>query len=468
MTWQTTTSLLPHQPPAVNKLRRSRVGGLFMQMGTGKTRCAIELVHLRQSKIDKVIWFCPVSLKETIDYELRKHTTGATIYIFDDRTICRSLTPADWYIIGIESMSSSNRTVLAAHKLITPNTFVIVDESSYIKGHRSIRTRRITALAEQCKYRLILTGTPMSQGVQDLFAQMRFLSPKILGYHSFYSFAANHLEYSDKYPGLIVRAHNTDWLAAKIQPYVYQITKEEAGLNLPDKLYDSRYFLLTDEQAEAYEKAKWDILMGVDDFLDSYVIFQLFTALQQIVSGFQNRDGYFREYPHKRLDTLQDIIATIPKQEKIIIWCKYRYSVRSITSTLAGQFGADSVTQFYGDQTERDRSADLNQWRREARFLVATMASGGHGLDLTESAYSIFYENVFNYTHRQQAEDRNHRIGQTRRPTYIDIASVSGIEERIASALARKGNAVDEFRRKVQSLKGMSQTEVREHIRGIL
>jgi hypothetical protein len=55
---------------------------------------------------------------------------------------------------------------------------------------------------------------------------MRFLSPKILGYNSFYSFEHNHLEYHPIYTGMIVRSHNTEWLAAKIQPYVYQVTKE--------------------------------------------------------------------------------------------------------------------------------------------------------------------------------------------------------------------------------------------------
>jgi len=104
---------------------------------------------------------------------------------------------------------------------------VICDESSYIKGHSAIRTNRITYISSRAKYRLALTGTPISQGVEDLFAQMRFLSPKILGYRSFYSFAANHLEYSDKYPGMVVRAHNLEYIAAKIQPYVYQVTKEE-------------------------------------------------------------------------------------------------------------------------------------------------------------------------------------------------------------------------------------------------
>jgi SNF2 family DNA or RNA helicase len=188
------TSLFEHQIPAVDKMMPSRVGALFMDMGTGKTRSAIELVYRRRARIDRVVWFCPVSLKETICYEIVKHTDAgpADICVFDDRTNQRNLPRAAfWYIVGLESISGSNRVTLAARDLITEQTMVVVDESSYIKGHRSRRTERITAMSERARYRLLLTGTPLSQGVVDLYAQMRFLSPAILGFKSFYSFAHN-------------------------------------------------------------------------------------------------------------------------------------------------------------------------------------------------------------------------------------------------------------------------------------
>jgi len=84
--FETTTSLLPHQVAAVDKIRPTRVGGLFMDMGTGKSRTAIELAKIRARKIDKVIWFCPVSLKDTVKHEIVKHTNCRDIYVFDDKT----------------------------------------------------------------------------------------------------------------------------------------------------------------------------------------------------------------------------------------------------------------------------------------------------------------------------------------------------------------------------------------------
>ena len=460
-----TTALMPHQMPAVERLLPLRVGAFFMDMGTGKTRCAIELVARRQTHIDRVIVYCPVALKENWQDEIVLHTdcTPERIHRLGKRASLRTVpADADWYIVGIESIAQSDRVALAAHRLITENTCVIVDESSYIKGHDALRTLRITRYSERARYRLVLTGTPISQGVQDLYAQMRFLSPAILGYGSFYSFAANHLEYSDEYPGMVVRAHNTAWLAAKMQPYIYQITKEEAGIKLPAKRYDTRYCWLTYQQGEAYEQAKWEILNEADE-IDGYTIFRIFSALQQIASGFWQRDDELIELPHSRLSALLRVIEGVPADEKVIIWCKYLYSVRAIVAALAQRYGEDAVCAYCGDLGEADRAEELRRWRGEkGRFFVSTAGTGGHGLTLTQSALAIFYENEFKYAHRIQAEDRIHRLGQERSPLYLDIMARCTIEERIQASIRKKGNTVDDFRRKVAAIKRAHPGQLKE------
>jgi SNF2 family DNA or RNA helicase len=446
----TTTELFPHQIPAVEKIMSSRLGALFMDMGTGKTRCAIELVARRQARTSRVIWFCPVGLKLTTAKEIEKHTVGESVYIFDETTSSDNLPDSFWCVVGIESMSSSDRVVVAIDRLIDADTFVIVDESTYIKGHASKRSLRIAEISQRARYRLLLTGTPITQGVEDLYSQMRFLSLDILGYTSFYSFANNHLEYSDKFPGLIVRSRNLDNIANKIAPYVYQVTKDEC-MNLPEKLYDQIWFGLTEEQDSAYTLAKEEILLDREyDDIDSVTIFRLFTALQQIVSGFWNRNGNeFIRFPHKRIDALKTVIDGIPENEKVIIWCKYIESVDQISAAL------DNCALYYGDLSESERDAQLARFRDQARFLIATMSTGGHGLTLNEARFHIFYENEFKYSHRIQAEDRSHRIGQTRCVTYIDIVSHSGIDRRIHTALSKKEDVVKSFRREVKETRNV-------------
>ncbi len=451
MNFETKTDIMLHQSPAVEKMMPSRVGALLMDMGTGKTRTAIEVIHRRQARISKVIWFCPVSLKQTIRHEILKHTDclDTDIHVFDDKTNSGNIHRVFWYIVGIESMSLSSRVILSIAALVDTKTAVIVDESSYIKGHRSARTCWITDLSEKARYRMILTGTPLSQGVVDLFAQFRFLSKKILGYHSFYSFARNHLEYSEKFPGLIVRAHNTKWLAAKIKPYVYQVTKDEC-LDLPEKLYERRLFQMTSEQREWYERIKEESFAAIMEAeeMDSYAIFQLFSKLQQIVCGFLN--AYKIKFPHFRTDMLSDIIKGIPEQEKVIIWCKYEYDIHQITDELEPK----NIAQFYGKINLKGRDKSIDEFRNGKRFFVATESCGGHGLTLNEANYVIFYNNGFKYSERLQAEDRCHRIGQTKPVTYIDIICEKSIDERIMSALYDKGSVVDSFKAEVEAVKG--------------
>lgn len=444
--FETKTKLMAHQREAVAKVLPSRVGALFMEMGTGKSRTAIELAKTRARKISKVVWLCPVSLKETVRQEILKHTDCEDVYVFDEKSRPSHLPRARWYVVGLESISGSDRVTLTLNSIIDERTMMIVDESSYIKGHRSKRSMRVHWIGEKAKYRLILTGTPLSQGVVDLYAQMRFLSPKILGYNSFYSFAANHLEYSDKFKGMIVRAHNVGYLAAKIAPYAYQVTKEEC-LDLPSKVHDTRYVRMTEKQEAAYQQAKEEILMDIDDLddFDSVTIFRLFTALQSIVCGFwhrcltplrEMRQGKKKmvqkmTFEENRTEAMMDAISSMASDDKVVIWAKFRYCIDKIAMALTEKYGNDSVALFHGGLSENERNAEIDKFRNKARFFVATQSAGGHGLTLNEAHNVIFYADGFKYSERLQAEDRCHRIGQEHKVLYVSLCAPGTIDDRI-------------------------------------
>ncbi|GHV36359.1 hypothetical protein FACS1894187_10830 [Synergistales bacterium] len=450
-----------------------------MDMGTGKSRTAIELAKIRAHKIDRVVWFCPVSLKTTVEYEIRKHTDCQDIFVFDTKTDEQNVdTAARWVVIGLESVSQSTRTSAATRVIVTENTFCIVDESTYIKGFRALRTQRLISFCDKCRYRLVLTGTPMTQGVPDLFAQMYFLSPKILGYNSWYSFAANHLEYHPTKKGYIVRTHNHEFLASKMQPYVYQVTKDEC-LNLPDKLYHTHYVAMSDEQRRAYERAKEDFenaLADDDGDITDISIFHLFTSLQSIACGFWNYNQNWARperavivehetYAHNRIEGLLDVVAGIPDTEKVIVWAKYRHCLEEITENLQTVYGKNSTVRFSGAQSPKEREAELARFRGNARFFVATQAAGGHGLTLNEASYVVFYADGFKYSERIQAEDRCHRIGQTKRVTYISIQSDAKIDDKIAQSLEKKSNALHDFRAEIEKVKGKG---IKERVKKLL
>ncbi len=454
----TRTDLMTHQRPAVAKLLPPRVGALFMDMGTGKSRTLLELAALRQAKWDRLFWFTPCALRDTVRGQILEHTDAAPddLVVWDDQARAAGIPRAPrFHIVGIETMSSSDRAVFAYNDLVGPDSYVAVDESTYIKGHRARRTQRIANMSRRCRYRAILTGTPFTQGAVDLYSPMDFLSPTILGYRSFHSFAKNHLEYEERRcgpngqtrrTGRIVRSHNEEVLAARIAPYAYQVSKDEC-LDLPPKLYETHSLSMTANQRALYERAKDEVLALDYDDWSPVRIFHLFTSLQTILCGFWRRpNGAMIETDHNRIAVLLATIDEIPDGEPIVIWAKYRHAVREIAAALAAVHGADAVCPYHGGQTDAERRAQLVRWRAGGRFLVATQAIGGHGLTLNEAAYAIVYADGFKYGERLQLEDRNHRIGQTRRAVYVTLRCRDSIDERIAKAHARKGGALDEFK----------------------
>jgi len=460
---------MKHQADAVEKLLPLRVGALFMEMGTGKSRTAIEFARLRQRKISRVLWFCPVSLKSTIAHEIRKHTDcrDQDLSVFDHRTREKTV-PLDrfWYVVGIESMSSSDRAVFSVASLVDEKTFVIVDESSYIKGHRTRRTERITLLAERVRYRMILTGTPVTQGVVDLWSQMRFLSPDILQYRSFYSFASNHLIYSDKFPGMVSGVRNYETIVERINPYVYQVAKADC-LDLPEKLYEDRSCNLTPEQEESYQQAK---LSFADEMLAegteggwaiSTAIFRLFGRLQSIACG-RSEGGIPIE--NDRLQLLMTALEDLEPvtEEHVVIWAKYRESIRQIRESLIAS--GREVHVFDGAVPDSRREGVLASWRERGGCLVASERLGSHGLDLTAASTVLFFSKSFNFSNNIQAEDRCHRKGQARPVLYISLWARCGIEERIQNSLLLKENVRDRLRRELDHLKGSGKDKLREYV----
>ena len=151
----------------------------------------------------------------------------------------------------------------------------------------------------------------------------------------------------------------------------------------------------------------------------------------------------------------------------MIIWAKYRHDIDAISTLLGQEYGTRSFAQFYGNLSEKERNLELDRFRADARFLVATPQCGGHGLTINEASYVVFYNNEFKYVNRLQAEDRNHRIGQTKKVLYTDLVCRKSIDERIEQAMARKESAVLSFKREVDRVKDKNRKQVAELIKSL-
>lgn len=439
--------LLPHQTAGVEKLKKLKVGALFMEQGTGKTITALELARIRREsgKIDSVIWLCPCSAKGNIKREILKHCPDEMLRYF---TIC-----------GIETLSSSVRAVSYLLNLSTrKKCFLIVDESLLIKNPRAYRTENILKIGDKCAYRMILNGTPISRNEADLFSQFFLLDWRILGYKSYWSFSANHLEF-DEY-GNLHKVLNTDYLAKKITPYTYQVRKKDC-IQLPEKGYSTYYFSLTRRQDEEYAAAA-DVLLAKVNEWHSDTVYRLFSGLQAVISGkrliFNESGSHFDSielfddpFKNPRIKRLLDVL---PEDEKAIVFCRYESEISQLCEILP-----DAV-RFDGKISSKKREAALKEFSGGKKYLIANRNCAGYSLNLQFCHNIIYMSNDWDLGTRLQSEDRVHRLGQENKVNIIDICAENTIDEQILKCLHKKEYILDSIKHEVDKSTSCTPKEV--------
>lgn len=428
------TELYPHQIRAVEKLLPIRVGALYMEMGTGKTRTTLEMIYkrLEAGKIKHVLWLCPCSVRENLKEDIQKHTEGALAQIA---------------VYGIESLSSSIKLFEKLLEYVkASNTMLVVDESNLVKNFKAYRTQRIIVLAQFCKYRMILNGTPISRSEVDLFAQWYILDWRIFGYRSFWSFANAHIEYDPEIKGKIKRVLNAEYLTSKIAPYTYQVSMADC-FELPNKRsYECDYSLSYEHRSHYMEVVNY-FLAELDEQRPS-TVYRMFTAAQDIISGLYVEDinGHIHTSPmfsnpldNPRIQKLLEVIEDIEGQ--VIIFAKFSHEIRAILQVLPEAIG------FYGSLSHKERIRNLQAFKAgKARFLVANKGCAGYGLNLQFCHNVIFYSNDWDYATRIQAEDRVYRLGQEQKVEIYDIVAEKTLDCKILRCLERKGNLSDEIK----------------------
>lgn len=456
------TKLYEYQSKAVDKLLKLKVGALYMEQGTGKTRTALEIIKNKtdKGKVEVVLWLCPCSVKNNLKEDVIKHTGQK---------------PSENNIIirGIESLSSYDRLYLQLLELVKNyKVYLIVDESNLVKNKLAIRTERIINLSAFCKYKLILNGTPISKNEADLFAQWYILDWRILGYQSFYSFAANHLEYKTvKLPSgrvittdQIIRVLNVDYLTEKIAPYMYQIKKDEVLKDLKPKKYHMRYFCLDDLQEDEYYETKELFLFNVVDWR-SETIFKLFSALQHITSGKRilsapekrmRTEKMYTWENNPRIQCLKRVIEEIGN-DKCIIFAKYQDEIKDIKFLLDSM--NKTFVEFTGEIRPKQRQQNRIEFKNHVQFMLANKQCGAYGLNLQFCHNIIFYSNDFDLATRLQAEDRVHRIGQEKTVNIYDICCEYTIDVFIANCLQNKSNLLDSFKKQISIWKETIEME---------
>ena len=434
-----------------------------MEMGTGKSKVLIDTIGILYGKgaINAVVIVAPKGvyrnwstkeipdhLPEYVDRHVavwspapRKQEKADLVKLFHT-----DLDKLKIFIINVEAFSTAKGVKFTENFILGHQVLFAVDESTTIKNPKASRTKAITKLAKNTKYRRILTGSPITQSPLDLYSQTEVLETNLLGYTSYYSFQNHYGEVVNRYFGgrtvrQVVGYRNLDELSQKLDSFSYRVLKSDC-LDLPEKLYIRRDVTLTAEQKKLYAELKElaiTELANQETVSVTNVLTQLL-RLHQIVCGhIKSDDGTETPISNNRIDELIEVIAEM--QGKIIIWANYRQNILEIVETLQGLFGADAVASYFGDTTPDERERVIKQFQdpnSSLRFFVGNTQTGGYGITLTEAQNVIYYSNNFDLEKRLQSEDRAHRIGQKNNVTYVDLVAKDTVDEKIVTALRNK------------------------------
>ncbi len=403
-----------NQEAAFEKLSKLKVGALFMEMGTGKTKVALDLINSKLHKIDYILWICPCSLKNEIEAERLKWHPNLT---FD--------------VVGCESIGSSDRIYLEVLNKISKSghAFVVVDESLKIKNLWAKRTQRILEIGKKSEYRLILNGTPVSKNILDLWTQMYFLSPKILDM-SYLEFKNTYCEFyqKGKLKGKVIRECNIPHLISKIEPYIF-----ECKLSITtNKNYHTYLYQLNDYGD--YVQYKEQVFYKYYDSYEDNLNFYAFTsALQEWYCNYKNSNKY---------SVLQDLLDSI--NDKTLVFVRYLSSI---------PIGATSIT---GADNQNERAAKIKAFEQgKFNCLYITYGCGAYGLNLQFCKNIIFTEHTWDYAMREQAEARIYRMGQGLEVNYYDlICDEVGLEDLIFKCIYNKAGLLSTIKTEIAKRKG--------------
>lgn len=471
----TKTTSYAHQLKIIEESKDRSYAGYFMEQGTGKTHVTIAVAaHLfLASKIEAVLVLAPngvhdnwaineipthCGLPETQRELLTWHASDGVRKRNAFEHGLQNIGPGrlTYILANVESLRTKAFMELMEKYLIkgsifdTPTTtkwMMVIDESTVIKSMKADVTKAAIKLGSHAMYRRILTGTPVTQGPMDLFSQCRFLGKDILPYNSQTAFKCEFVieQAVDLGPGRprfnkIVGYRNQDKLARLLLPFTWRVMKADC-LDLPEKIYQTRYVELTPEQKRVYKELVRTSLATVDDGTVTVLhAITLMLRCQQVALGYvTNDEKIITTIPSNRINVLRDLISEMAENPKVIIFCRFREDVKQVVEALRLDYPEHRSVQFHGDIDSDLRSEAVRSFQEEqtVRFFVATKAAA-RGLTLTAATQVVYYSQDFSLEARLQSEDRAHRIGQKSSVVYTNLVARGTVDEKVISALMKK------------------------------
>ncbi len=437
-----------YQQEAFEAIKDLPYAAIFHEQGLGKTKIAIDLVMywLEKTDIDTVLILTKKQLVHNWEMEFSNHTYMRPSIISDDKksNFYTFTGPARVIIAHFETINSE----FERYKLFlkTRNIAIIIDESAKIKNPSTNLTQNLFALAPLFFRRVIMTGTPVANRPYDIWSQIYFLDlGESLGtdYETFKRECdlSNKLSANEELQ--IEFQKHIGQIYKKIERFCVRETKNSGIISLPQKVYENILVDFYPKQLELYKKIREElkIEMHKDGELivdDSSAVVKRLLRLVQITSNPKLLDDYYSDSSPKE-DKLDELIKSIlAKNEKCIVWSSFIDNVNYLCSKYK-DFGAVKI---HGGMAIAERNKSVDRFKTDTyKILFATPASAKEGLTLTMANHVVFYDRGFSLDDYLQAQDRIHRISQTKTCYIHNLIVRNSVDEWIDLLLKAKQTA---------------------------
>lgn len=408
----------PEQIQAFEKLKRLKVGALYIDRQDGKLRTVLELVayRLESGRIDGVLWLCTGRKADMIWEGICRHAP--------DISQCIKVQSAEALSFSLNLFGQLMREAQSQR------TMLVIDNGLLIKNVQALRTQRVLALSARCPYRLLVSDVPFTLSVADMYAPWRALDWRILGYSSYWGFAINHLGAGNK-------GRNVDYLTRAIEPYCAQVLREEVQATGEREEFVWQFKLTAAGRAE-YAGV-------VDRFVHSAFytrtgVYRMLHACQAVTSGRRvlndyplvTDDMYERPDDNPRIQALLDVVRALPARRMLIL-CRYRQECAELNAVLAQNYGERAVLCYPCACAD-----DVAQ----ARFIVMNVFTDEREYARLRADAVVYYSCDWNW--RKRSEKERQCLGglDGGKLTVVSLAAADTIDMSILKCIWGKDNMV--------------------------
>ncbi len=383
----------------------------------------------------------PASLVFNWEQEIRKFAPSLTVYRHVGSKRHKDIRILVRYDVILTTYQTALRDVDLLEQI--EYEYIVLDESQQIKNRESKIFKAINRL--QANHKISLSGTPIENSLSDIWSQMQFINPNLLGSFSFFK---------KEFITPIEKKQDEDKkmrLRRMVAPYVLRRTKEEVARDLPPLTTQLFYSEMTKEQKRLYEKEK---SAARNYLLENYaannpqyriIVLRSLTKLRQIV----NHPILVAEQYKKESGKFNDIL----EQWKVIRRSGHKAlffsSFVQYLELFKQQFEKDDQTfaVLTGDMTNKEREKQIRRFEeeKEVQSFLISIKSGGTGLNLVAADYVFLLDPWWNPTTEQQAIARAHRIGQEKNVFAVKFITRDSIEEKILKLQERKSKLAEDI-----------------------